>query len=50
MESNGTIFYGTETIDLETGRQAPFVRPGPAYFLDTLSSTWTSMGLLYVGD
>lgn len=49
-KSNQTILYGTETIDLDTGRQAPFVRPGPAYFFDTLSSTWTPMGLLYVGD
>ena len=49
-KSNGTIVYGTEMIDLTTGRQTPFVRPGPAYFFDTLSSTWTPMGLLYVGD
>jgi hypothetical protein len=49
-KSNGTIFYGTEMINLKTGRQTPFVRPGPAYFFDALSSTWTPMGLLYVGD
>ena len=49
-KSNQTILYGTETIDLDTGRQTPFVRPGPAYFFNTLSSTWTPMGLLYVGD
>lgn len=33
-KSNGTIVYDTEIIDLETGRQIPFVRPGPAYFFD----------------
>lgn len=49
-KSNGTIVYDTEMIDLKTGRQTPFVRPGPAYFFNALSSTWTPMGLLYVGD
>ena len=49
-KSNGTIVYDTEMIDLKTGRQTPFVRPGPAYFFDALSSTWTPIGLLYVGD
>lgn len=48
--SNKTLIYDTETINVGTGRQTPFVRQGRVYYFTTLSSTWTPLGLLYVGD
>jgi dipeptidyl aminopeptidase/acylaminoacyl peptidase len=48
--SNQSLIYDTEAINLETGRETPFVHQGRAYFFDTLSSTWTPLGLLYVGN
>ena len=48
--SNQSLIYDTETINLYTGKKAPFVHQGRAYFFDTLSSTWTPLGLLYVGN
>jgi hypothetical protein len=48
--SNQTLIYNTETISIDTGKQTPFVHQGHAYFFTTLSSTWTPLGLLYVGN
>lgn len=50
MPNGHSLLLGTETINVNTGAETPFVHQGRAYYFDVLSSTWTPYGLLYDGN